>query len=232
MEGVQPGSVEGVGHDPAHGAHIMAAVGGAGAVAGAEPEPRRQAVVLGGVGVHNEDLRLRAVPLHREGQRALDLRRDLGCRDTGVVFDRARAAGDVLFPAALRVVLFQNDSCIGGAGIVPFQGDEIGRVGRGGSVRLGLGRGIRLDGVGRRGGLGGRRRLLPAEGKSDLGGGQRPDDKGRKAEQKPVGKESQGQHQRRRPGQGGELPGPGTCLPVAHGAHLLPSYKHMKNTKG
>ena len=60
----------------------------------------------------------------------------------------------------------------------------------------------------------------------------RPDDKGRKAEQKPVGKKSQGQHQRRRPGQGGELPGPGTCLPVAHGAHLLPSYKHMKNAKG
>ena len=89
VQGVESGGVEGVCHHPAHSAHVEVPVGGAGAVAGAEPQPGREAVVLGGVGVHDEDLRLQAVPLHRKGERVGDLGGNVGAGDAGVVLDAA-----------------------------------------------------------------------------------------------------------------------------------------------
>ena len=112
MEGVQPGSIEGVGHHTAHGAHIEVRVGRACAVAGRIPQPRREAVVLGGVGVHDEDLWVGAVLFDPEGQRIFYFRRDVRHAPAGVIFDAARAAGDILPAAALRVVLFEDSARI------------------------------------------------------------------------------------------------------------------------
>ena len=70
--------------------------------------PCREPVVLSGMGVHDEDLRVRAVPLHRKGERGGDLGGNVGAGDAGVVLDAAAAAGNVFLPAALRIVLFQD----------------------------------------------------------------------------------------------------------------------------
>ena len=69
VQGVEPGGVEGVCHHPAHGAHVEVPVGGAGTVPRAVPQPCREPVILGGMSVHDEDLRVGAVPLHRKGER-------------------------------------------------------------------------------------------------------------------------------------------------------------------
>ena len=223
MEGVQPGGVEGVGHDPAHGAHVVVPVGGAGAVAGAEPQPGREAVVLGGMGVHDEDLRLRAVPLHLKRQGVLDLCRDVCRRDAGVVLDAARPADHVLFAAALRIGFFKDGACVFRPGVVAFQRDEVGAVcgggqrSRSGFEDFGRKRFCRRSAALRGGGL------LPAERKGRLRGGQRPDDERRQTEHQSMGKNGQRQHQRRRPGQTEHRPGPEISLPAAHGGHLLPS---------
>ena len=68
MQGADARRIEGIGHHPPHRAHIDAAVGAAGTVPGGEPQPGRKAVVLGGVGVHNEHLRRGAVLFDGKGQ--------------------------------------------------------------------------------------------------------------------------------------------------------------------
>lgn len=142
MQGVEACRIEGIGHHPAHRTHIDAAIGAAGPVTRAVPQPGGKSVILRGVGVHNQDLRVRAVPLYRKGQRVCDFRRHFCRRDTGVVFDTASAAGDIFFAAAVRVSLFLHGTCIRGAGVVGFQGCKI-------AFHAGIGRG---------GGFGGRLR--------------------------------------------------------------------------
>ena len=175
------------------------------------------------MGVHDEDLRLRAVPLHLKRQGVLDLCRDVCRRDAGVVLDAARPTGHVFFAAALRIGLFEDGACVFGPGVVAFQRDEVGAVcgggqrSRSGFEDFGRKRFCRRFAALRGGGL------LPAERKGRLRGGQRPDDERRQTEHQPMGKNGQRQHQRRRPGQTEHRPGPEISLPAAHGGHLLPS---------
>mgnify|MGYP006929005770 FL=1 len=89
MQGVESGGIEGVRHHPAHGAHVEVPVGGAGTVPRAVPQPCREPVVLGGMGVHDEHLRQGTVPLHRKGERVGDLGGDICAGDVGVVLDAA-----------------------------------------------------------------------------------------------------------------------------------------------
>ena len=125
VQGVDARRVEGVGHHPAHRAHVDAAVGAAGPVAGGEPQPGRKAVVLGGVGVHHQHLRVGAVLFNGKGQRVFDLGGKVRRRLPGVVLDAARPAGNVLFAAALRVLLFDDRSRIRRAGVLRLQGHQI-----------------------------------------------------------------------------------------------------------
>ena len=149
MQGVDARRIEGVGHHAAHRTHVHAAVGAAGTVAGGEPQPCRKTVVLGGVGVHHQHLRVGAVRLDGKGQRILDLCRNVRCALPGVVFYAARPAGDVLFAAALRILLFNDLPRVCRTGILPQQGHKIVldaarqrlhglRQGRGGPLRYGL----------------------------------------------------------------------------------------------
>ena len=127
--------------------------------------------------VHDEDLRVGAVPLHRKGERVGDLGGDICVGDVGVVLDAAAAAGNVFLPAALRIVLFQDDPGSLRAGLIAFQRDKVGFnvTGRqGGSLlyRLCL---CFLRGFahGLCGSLG---EVFPAQVKGGLHGWQRPDD--------------------------------------------------------
>ena len=64
------------------------------------------------MGVHDEDLWVGAVLFDPEGQRIFYFRRDVRHALAGVIFDAARAAGDILPAAALRVVLFEDSARI------------------------------------------------------------------------------------------------------------------------
>ena len=151
VQGVDARRVEGVGHHPAHRAHVDAAVGAAGPVAGGEPQPGRQAVVLGGVGVHHQHLRVGAVLFNGKGQRVFDLDGKVRRRLPGVVLDAARPAGNVLFAAALRVLLFDDRSRIRRAGVLRLQSHQIilnaaGQRLHGFRHRRGSGRGLLFGG--------------------------------------------------------------------------------------
>jgi len=125
VQGAYPRRVEGIGHYPPHRAHIDAAVGAAGPVPGGKPQPGRKAVVLGGVGVHNEHLRRGAVLFNGKGQGLRRLGGDVCRRLPGVILDAARTAWDVLFAAALPELLLCHRPCIGGAGFVRLQRHKI-----------------------------------------------------------------------------------------------------------
>ena len=90
--------------------HVLGVVQGA-AVVGLDVDVRAVGRVgLGGVGVHDEDLWGGAVLFDPEGQRIFYFRRDVRHALAGVIFDAARAAGDILPAAALRVVLFEDSA--------------------------------------------------------------------------------------------------------------------------
>ena len=168
------------------------------------------------MGVHDEDLRVGAVPLHRKGERVGDLGGNVGAGDAGVVLDAAAAAGNVFFPAALRIVLFQDDTGSLRAGLIAFQRDKVGFnvTGRqGGSLlcRLCL-RSLYGFACGLCGGPG---EVLPAQIEGGLHGWQRPDDHRSQREEQLVCKQRQPQRKacRRRKRQG--VPAP-RHFPPAH----------------
>ena len=217
VQGVEPGGVEGVRHHPAHGAHVEVPVGGAGTVPRAVPQPCREPVVLSGMSVHDEDLRVGAVPLHRKGERVGDLGGNVGAGDAGVVLDAAAAAGNVFLPAALRIVLFQDGTGSLRAGLIAFQRDKVGFnvTGRqGGSLlcRLCLcflrGFAHGLCGI-----LG---EVFPAQVKGGLHGWQRPDDHRRQREEQLVRKQCQPQRKACRCRKRQGMPAP-RHFPPAHG---------------
>ena len=125
MQGVDACRIEGIGHHTAHRAHVHAAVGAAGTIAGGKPQPGRKAVVLGGVSVHHQHLRVGTVRLNGKGQRILDLRRNVCRRLPGIVFDAARPAGNVLFAAALRIIFFNDSTRIRRAGFLAQQRHKV-----------------------------------------------------------------------------------------------------------
>ena len=169
------------------------------------------------MGVHDEDLRVGAVPLHRKGEWVGDLGGNVGAGDAGVVLDAAAATGNVFFPAALRIVLFQDGTGSLRAGLVAFQRDKVGFhvTGRqGGSLlcRLCLcflrGFAYGLCGI-----LG---EVFPAQVKGGLHGWQRPDDHRRQREKQLVRKQCQPQRKACRRCKRQGMPAP--ChFPPAHG---------------
>ena len=169
------------------------------------------------MGVHDEDLRVGAVPLHRKGERVGDLGGNVGAGDAGVVLDAAAAAGNVFLPAALRIVLFQDGTGSLRAGLVAFQRDKVGFnvTGRqGGSLlcRLCL---CFLRGFAHSlcGSLG---EVFPAQVKGGLHGGQRPDDHRRQREKQLVRKQRQPQRKACRCRKRQGMPAP-RHFPPAHG---------------
>ena len=169
------------------------------------------------MGVHDEDLRVGAVPLHRKGERVGDLGGNVGAGDAGVVLDAAAAAGNVFLPAALRIVLFQDGTGSLRAGLVAFQRDKVGFhvTGRqGGSLlcRLCLCF-LRRFAHGLCGSLG---EVLPAQIEGGLHGWQRPDDHRCQREEQLVCKQGQPQRKACRCRKRQGMPAP-RHFPPAHG---------------
>ena len=169
------------------------------------------------MGVHDEDLRVGAVPLHRKGERGFDLGRDVCRRDAGVVLDAAAAAGNVFLPAALRIVLFQDGTGSFRAGFIAFQRDKVsfnvtGRQGGSLLCRLCLCF-LRGFACGLCGGPG---KVLPAQIEGGLHGWQRPDDHRCQREEQLVCKQRQPQCKACRCRKRQGMPAP-RHFPPAHG---------------
>ena len=183
--------------------------------------PRREAVVLGGVGVHDEDLRVRAVLFDAKGQWVLYLCRDVRRRLPGVVLDAARAAGNILFTAALRVVFLDDSARAFGPGVVAQKLHKIafdaacrdGGFGqRGGSLGTFGGSFGHGCGLLRRAGDG-----LSAQGECRLRRRDRPGDDRRQPQHKAVGRDGQSRKKGRCAQKGQQMALPGLAI-----AHRLP----------